>query len=356
MFYNEPKFQEKYYNLIAGLFAFDKVLKIIPVDFQKPWWKPLWDQKISFILDLLSEIIQAVFASLTPLILGYAIYNQNISTILIFGLAYLGIEFINRILLRIRAIYIMQAENSINFFAYRFFLTIDPIYHTTKSSGQIISKIERTSRSYGDMINIFLDETVYIVISFITIIITLTSFNYKLGLISGFTFLILAFVNAILSFINSKALTKRSIRAHDKKNAINTENLSQNALIRSSFATAEQDKKMMKYTKNLMVERSVVWFGSGISITVNRVLFLISTVILSFTILDLIKSNEMQAVTAVALLVTFLNASGSVLTVGSIVHSITEKYIEVIDLFNFVRNFGKQTFPVLDENKENIHR
>ena len=349
MFYNNPKFQEKYYDFVSGIFAFNKVLKIIPVNFQKTLWKPIWDQKSSFILDLLSEIIQAVFGSITPLILGYAIYNQSISTILIFGFAYLGIELMNRTLHRVRAIYTTQAGNSINYFAYRFFLTVDPVYHATKSSGQIVSKVERASKSYVQMINFFLEDAVNIIISFVTIIIVLASFNYKLGLISGFAFIVLACINALLSFVNSKSLIKKLIRAQDQKSIVNTENLSQNALIRSSFATTEQDHKMLKFTKKLMVESSIVWFGSGISITINRVLFLISTMILSFTILDLVKNSEMTAVTAVALLVTFLSASGAVLTVGNVIRNITEKYFEIIDLWDFIRGFGKQTYPVLEE-------
>jgi ABC-type multidrug transport system fused ATPase/permease subunit len=350
MFYNDPKFQEKYYNLIAGLFAFEKVLRIIPVDFHDKWWKPLWDQKLRFFADLLSEIIQAIFGALTPLILGYAIYNKDYQVILLFGAAYLGIEILNRILLRIRAIYVMQAENSINYAAYNFFLTVDPIFHNTKSSGQIISKIERASRSFGDIINMFLGDAVYIVISFITIIVTLTTFNLKLGVISGITFIILALINGFLSFLNSTSLIKRTIIAQDKKTAISVENLQQNALIRSSFATVEQDKTTKKLILKLMLERSVSWFGSGIAVTVNRILFLVASLVLSFTILDLINQNQMPAVTGVALLVTFLNASNSVLRVGSIIRGMTEKYSEIIDLFGFIRGFGKQTFPVLDED------
>jgi ABC-type multidrug transport system fused ATPase/permease subunit len=351
MFYNDKKFQEKYYNFVAGLFAFDKVLKIIPVDFNDKWWRPLWDQKLRFFADLLSEVVQAVFGSLTPLILGYAIYNKNYNIILLFGGLYLGIEILNRILLRIRAIYIMQAENSINYAAYNFFLTVDPIFHTTKSSGKIISKIERASRSFGDMINMFLGDAVYIVISFLTIIATLTSFNLKLGLISAVTFVVLALINGFLSFLNSTSLIKRTIKAQDKKTAISVENLQQNALIRSSFATTEQDRNTKKLILKLMVERSISWFGSGIAITINRILFLIATLVLSFTILDLINQNQMPAVTGVALLVTFLNASGSVLRVGSIIRGMTEKYSEIIDLYDFIKGFGKQSFPVLEDDK-----
>ena len=353
MFYNDPKFQKKYYDLVAGLFAFEKVLKIIPVDFNDKWWKPLWDQKLRFFADLFSEVIQAIFGSLTPLILGYAIYNKNYEVILLFGAAYLVIEILNRILLRIRAIYIMQAENSINYAAYKYFLTVDPIFHTTKSSGQIISKIERASRSFGDIINMFLGDAVFIVISFLTIIVTLTSFNLKLGLISGITFIILAIINGFLSFLNSTSLVKRTIEAQDKKTAISVENLQQNALIRSSFATIEQDANTKKLILKLMLERSVSWFGAGIAVTINRVLFLVASLILSFTILDLINQNQMPAVTGVALLVTFLNASGSVLRVGSIIRGMTEKHSEIIDMFDFIRGFGRQTYPVLngDEKK-----
>ncbi len=350
MFYNDDKFKRKYHATLSKIFAFNKAIRIFSVDFQKPWWVPIWDQKMIICVDLISEIIQSIFNALTPLVLGYAIFNQNYDIILAFGAVYLVIEFFNRILLRIRAIYTLQTENSINYQAYKFFLTIDPTHHTAKSSGQIVSKIERASRSYGDLVNIFLGDVVYTIISFVTIIVTLTAFNLELGLISAAAFVILAFVNAFLSFINSKALSESAIKAQDKKTAASVETLQQNALIRSSFATYEQNLKIKDLTFKLTIERAITWLGAGLAITLNRVLFLIAILILSHTILDLVKQNQMQLATGTALIITFLGASGSVLRIGSMIRNLTERYIDIVDLFAFIRGFGSQTYPVLEEN------
>lgn len=349
MFYNNPEFQEKYYNFILKFFRFENSMKIVPIDFEKPWYKPLWDKKIGFGLDILSEIIQSVFSNLTPLIIGYIIYNQNYIVLAYFVTGVLAVEVMNRTFKKFRIINIMQIENSINYQAYRFFLTVDPIFHTTKSSGQIISKIERDSRSYGDLIDSFL-ENIYIIVSFLTVIITLFSFDFKLGLIASIAFILLAIVNTLVSFLNAKSLITKATKAKDAKASVTNENLAQNALIRSSFATTEQDQKTRKLTLEVMKVRTVAQFGSGIAVTINRFLFLIATILLSVTILNLINSNQLTTVTGVALIITFLNTSSSVLSVGFIARSFTEQYTEILDLFDFIRNFGKQTFPVLPDD------
>jgi len=350
MFYNSPEFQEKYYNFILKFFGFENSMKIVPIDFEKPWWKPIWDKKIIFGLDILSEIIQSVFSNLTPLIIGYVIYNQNYTVLAYFAAGVLAVEIINRTMKRLRIINIMQIENSINYTAYRFFLTVDPIYHTTKSSGQIISKIERDSSSYGSLIDSFL-ENIYIIVSFLTVIITLFSFDFKLGLIASIAFILLAIVNSLVSILNAKSLINKATKAKDAKASVTNENLAQNAIIRSSFATTEQDKKTRKLTLEVIKVRTVAKFGAGIAVTINRFLFLLATILLSITILNLINSNQLTTVTGVALIITFLNTSSSVLSIGSVVKSLTEQYFEINDLFNFIRNFGKQTFPVLENEK-----
>lgn len=329
-------------------------MEVIPIDFEKPWWKPLWDKKLVLGLDLISEIIQSVYSSLTPLIIAYAIYNQNYYIFGYFALGVLLVEFMNRLVARARIQYILEIENSINYQAYRFFLTVDPIFHTTKSSGQIISKIERDSRSYGDLIDLFL-ENIYIVVSFITVIITLFSFDSKLGLIASIAFIILAFINILVSFLNAKAFIKKVIESKDARSSVTNENLAQNALIRSSFATTEQDIKTNRLTLDLMKKRSVAWFGSGIAVSINRFLFLIATMALSLTVLNLINIGQLNNITGVALVITFLNTSGNVLTIGSVVKTLTEQYSEVNDLFDFIRGFGKQTFPVLEDEKLTIN-
>ena len=210
---------------------------------------------------MLSEVIQSVFSNLTPLIIGYVIYNQSYVILVYFSIGVLLIEIMNRTMKRFRIINIMQIENSINYQAYRFFLTVDPIFHTTKSSGQIISKIERDSGSYGSMIDLLL-ENIYIVVSFLTVIITLFSFDFKLGLIASVAFIFLAIVNSVVSFLNAKSLITKATHAKDAKAAVSHENLAQNALIRASFATTEQDQKTRKLTLEVIKIRTVAQFGS----------------------------------------------------------------------------------------------
>ena len=77
MFYNNPKFQEKIYNFIEKTEKLDTKMKILPVDFNKPWWDVILQQKTAMILMLATEIFGNVFIVIFPILVGLAITNNN---------------------------------------------------------------------------------------------------------------------------------------------------------------------------------------------------------------------------------------------------------------------------------------
>ncbi len=348
MFWKDEKFQQNYYNFFYKVLGFEKDTKILPVNFEKPWYQIILDQKWAFSLEIVSEIIQSVYGALTPLILSKAIFDQNVWIIIYFALGYLVLEILNRIILRVHTIFVLQSRFSIAFAAYKFFLTVDPIFHTTKSSGQITSKIQSTMNDLGDLLNQLVSNILPVIVGFTTVIITIGSYNRYLALIGIVSFILISVVNGGLNYINSLIFSKRVIKMRDKALSVTVENLHQNQLIRSVFAVNEQVGRTRDVLKKFMVTRGTSVLSHGIATSITRVLYISSVLILSLTIFNLIKSGSMEQNLGLTLIITYVNGSSQILRLGQTIKDFVEKYTSVTDLFEFIRSFGKQSYPVLE--------
>ena len=154
MFWDNPKNQDQFYNFVDRAEKLESKMQILPVDFQKPWWDIIFRQKNLALFAVFSQFIGSVFDSLFPILLGYAITKLDFNLFVIVMLIRLAIIWIYNIMLRYNAIFQNQTMSSIDFNANQYFLTVDPIFHTMKSSGKIISKISRGSKSFEDVLDI----------------------------------------------------------------------------------------------------------------------------------------------------------------------------------------------------------
>jgi ABC-type multidrug transport system fused ATPase/permease subunit len=355
MFKLSSEFKERYYNFIYKYFNLEKHIKLLPVDFNKPWFQILLDQKWNLVLQILSEMVQSIFSALTPVILGLAIFNNKPEYLYYFAIGFASLELMNRTLIRYFTILILQSSNSIEFSAYKYFLTVDPIYHSTKSSGQIISKIQKTGSDLEQLISLFVESFLNTVIGYITVIVALSSFDYRLGIICTVSFVLVTLASGGLNYINAIIFRKRMIQADDKATSESVETLQQNALVRASFASNEQVYKLGKSIKHAMDMTSVARQTFGVTRTITRITFAVSCLLIGLVILNLIQNGEMNAGIGLSLLLAYFNGSGPVLGVGNMIRNIITYTSRQEDLFDFIRQFGVQTYPVLEGNKIDIN-
>ncbi len=347
-FWNNPEFQEKIYNFFYNLFRFESSLKILPVDLDKPWYQIILDQKWIFLLEIISEAVQAVYGALTPLILGYTLFNQSLSTLFWFVFGYALLEIMNRFVLRFQTIMTYQTSNSIAFAAYSFFLTVDPIFHTNKSSGQIFGKIQSTTASISELLSQFVSGLVPLITGFVTVVIALGSYSWTLAVTSISFFVLITLTNGTFNLVNARTFKPRMIKQEDKTNGLLVENLFQNALIRSSFATPERLKRTKKLLLDNMVITATRDLSVGVGTTMTRILYIIGTFAIAFILLNLLKKGELSTNLAVTLMITYINSSSPVMRFGQTIRQFVDKYVQATDLFTFIQKFGKQSFPVLE--------
>jgi ABC-type multidrug transport system fused ATPase/permease subunit len=356
MFKLSSEFKERYYNFIYKYFNLEKDIKLLPVDFNKPWYQILLDQKWNLSLQIILEFVQSVFSSLTPVILGFALFNSKIEYLYYFAIVYIILEIFNRVVIRYFSILIMQSKNSVAFSAYQYFLSVDPIYHTTKSSGQIISKIQKTTSDLEMLISAIVEVLLPTVIGFLTVVITIATFDYRLGIVGTISFILITTVNGGLNFINAEIFKKKTIAAEDKAKADSVETLQQNALIRASFASNEQLQKVRKSTVKSMIIESVSRQTFGVTRTLTRIIYAISTLLIGLIIYNLTSTNEINAGIGISLLLAYFNGSSQILRLGDLIRNIIQIISRQEDLFDFIRQFGVQTYPVLETDKidENV--
>ncbi len=353
MFKLSSEFKERYYNFIYKYFNLEKDIKLFPVDFNKEWYQIVLDQKWNLSLQIVVEFVSSIFSSLTPLILGTAFFSNKIEYLYYFAFGYIAIELLNRFVIRYFSILILQSKNSVAFSAYQYFLSVDPIYHTTKSSGQIISKIQKTTSDLEMFISGAAEVFLPTIVGFATVVITIATFDYRLGIVGTISFILIALVNGGLNYLNAEIFKKKTIAAEDKAKADSVETLQQNALIRASFAANEQLGKVKKSTTKYMVLESVSRQTFGVTRTLTRIVYVTSTLLIGLIIYDLTSTNQMNAGIGISLLLAYFNGSGQILRIGDLIRNLIQIVSRQEDLFDFIRQFGVQSYPVLEGDKIN---
>jgi ABC-type multidrug transport system fused ATPase/permease subunit len=241
---------------------------------------------------------------------------------------------------------------SINYHGQKYFLTTDPIYHATRSSGEIISKLDRAWRSYEDFLDILTFEIIKIVISLITVAATFLYFDLWLGLISLTFFLLIAIAGIGGSVGINKFTVPEWIKTEDKLKDVTVETLQQAQHIRSVFASDQQMKKVEEKNKNMMTTMATAWYTHHSYELFVRYLYLASVGIIGFVIYNYILSGKIDPAIGISLLVTYILGSTDILWIGHKVQRLTESAEKARDLFTYVKKFGRQSYPVLEDDKQ----
>jgi hypothetical protein len=346
------KLQKSFYNLGFWLFQIPKDLRVLSVDFTKPWWVILNKQKAIFTIALVSEVLQAVYNTLLPIIFVRLIETQNYILLIYNLLAVLLIELINRVVMRYFSVMYNNISLSIKFQAYEYFLTVDPIFHTLKSSGTIISKIENTTNNIGDFLGRLVGGFVPIFAGFTTTVIALFTIDFRLGLVALIFYTIIVLSNAGMQFLSASSFTPEVIKQRDLTQALFTENILQNWYIRSTFSTNDQVAKSKKAILTSQAVFSTAWVTSGLIVTLTRYLYFTSLTIIAVIVINKIQTEELSLAFGLSVVLTYLGGSRDITVAGDIVQNMTENHTKLKDLYKFISSFGHQTYPVLDEDKE----
>jgi ABC-type multidrug transport system fused ATPase/permease subunit len=338
---------DKYYQWWMRLADFKSKVRLYAIDFKKPWWSIIAKQKKYITYIILAETIDNIFYYVIPLSIGYLIATKQLSYFFIFIIGWLIAISIEYLALYYSSIVHMQTGHSILYSAHQFFLTVDPIYHTTRSSGKIIGKIDRGVNAFEEFIDLIAFELLTTIIGLATVTIAFFKFNTKLGLLALSIIIFIGIFNTVLQFLSTQAFEPRVIQASDKLNAVSLENLSQISYIRSCFASNEIDQTLRGSNISMMDTTGTSWLAFSALSFATRFAFILGILILGSYLIMLIHEGKLSIEWGSALLITFINGSYETMRVGKKIKRFLKAITRIKDLFSFIKDFGKQTFPVL---------
>jgi ABC-type multidrug transport system fused ATPase/permease subunit len=224
---------------------------------------------------------------------------------------------------------------------------MDPLYHTQRDSGAIIAKIERAARSYENLLDAVLIDIVGYSAGIIAAVISCAQVSV---LISVALLVMLAAIVALhikLAFSFILPREQELIKVDDTVKSISQENLMQMSLIRSYFASNEINYKLKNADMNIIQQERKLW-NTNITIwSLIKTLYVCTVFTLGLYLLHLIINDKMSVILGISLIVTYIQGTYGVISVERPIRVTFKSIIRIKDLFSFLQNFGKQTYPVL---------
>jgi ABC-type multidrug transport system fused ATPase/permease subunit len=345
---------KKYFHFLRSFYKLDTRIKSIPVDFAKPWFQVYLDQKWRVLIALFMWCSALAWDTIGTLVIAYSI--QQKSTWL-FSLALLGyfIRFTLSYIALTLAIYVEKNTNlSIQYFATKYFLTVDPVFHSTRSSGQVISKVARGAEAYNTFGVIVIFSVSAVVMS--TIISTTILFisSPVVGFV-GLSINLIFGAIAVLAILNSnRALNPRKIEKEDEQKALQVESLQQISLIRSSFGTIEQAQKVSKNALITGIYTGTKDLGTTSIFTAVLYLLIGGVAIIGFLLLNQVQLNKLDPIIAVGMITIYIDSLNKIMNLSNQAEKLITSMSNAQDLFTFIRGFGRQTYPVLEGDEIDI--
>lgn len=326
----------------------DNKNKILAINFKDPWWYVFGQVKLLSFLVLLCEIVTTSFSALFPLILAYIFKLGRLDYFIYFCLAWIvdrlieyGRGYLNSIL-QLRLIY------SVQYNAHSFFLEIDPIYHAQRASGAILGKINRAARGFEDILDVIASDILPMTIGIVTVICLLFYQTWWLG-VGGLVFLgLMALVSTVVIKRVIIPNERAWLRADDVIRSISTENLSQVHLIRACFASNQLDSKLKDKGIIAMQRERRLWLSYIRLHIFNKIIYIGPIIIFGLYLLAALKKGTLESVEALGLLNTYFRGTRDMLKLDKPIMKSIKSLTRINDLFDFIRVFGKQTFPVLE--------
>ncbi|GAB4146645.1 MAG: hypothetical protein OHK0017_07420 [Patescibacteria group bacterium] len=343
------EFSKKYFPILDQISGLKKRMHLQQVNFIEPWWKIIWDNRNLLAISLLIESVAQVFIAAVPAVVGWAINSSNWIILLYLILFWVLVATSLIISNYLNVIAAGQIIYSVHYQAVKFFLTVDPIFHSTRSSGQIIAKVNRGSEAYESFLDTIWFDLLKIVIRSSTVVVAMFSFSPVLGWVSLGMILFIGIISLVTKIILVQITAPAWLKADDKAKAVNLETLREVYLIRSAFASFEQDQRLIQKNQNLMSTVGNSWFAHTFIDLSIRILYILSVGIVIWLTHHLIQVGEITSVLGLSLILTYISGSSDILQVGRFTERLMDRWSRINDLFQFIRGFGKQTFPVINQ-------
>lgn len=328
--------------------------KLLHIDFTQPWWRVIMEQKGLAVAIALLTVAPHIFWSISPFLITYVFELASLSACLaVFG-AWFIITLTETYGYSLNTKFQLQIIHSIHQNAHQQLLVIDPRYHTFRSSGVILGKIDRASRGYEDLLDQILLEFSPILVGLITTIIALAYYSLWLTVLVACLFAAIIVSGYYFATKVSMPWEKKFIGSDDAFRATAVENLAQVHLVRATFASEHMSEKLTANINNNMQNEASLWLSYTYGNLALRIMYLAALFAVVIVLLWQINQGSTTVVAATALAIAYLRNTQLLLRIIGPFRRYMRGFNAVRDLFSFIPSFGRQTYPVLGSSDESL--
>lgn len=169
------------------MFFFKKLLhikpRLVPIDFTKPWWQIILSHKGLVVAIAMLTTASHLFWSISPFLIAYVFESASILACGAMFTAWFLINLAENLGFRLNTQFQLQIIHSIHQSAHQQLLVVDPRYHTHRSSGAILGKIDRAARGYEDLLDQILLEFSPTLVGLVTTVVALAYYSLVLSMV-----------------------------------------------------------------------------------------------------------------------------------------------------------------------------
>jgi ABC-type multidrug transport system fused ATPase/permease subunit len=341
-------FQTRYYNFWTSYVQSKKYIKPFDVDFTAPFWHYLYQVKFHIGIIGVYILITYVFNPFFLIFITKSILDRDFNFFVLLAAlkilqSLIALPF-GRSFVYLYDIVPCSIQSTIQ----KFLIQVDPIHYTTKSSGEIVAKIERTIFACHTYMSTIFETLIPFVISTGVALWAIAQVDIKLSLFVGIIFAILCYVNVKMIVFNNQVFLPKINEQEEKEKQFLLENIQQNHYIRSTFATPEQLRQTLQAVRQVSYDTATKWrTWQHLIIILETVLIILIMVIVGSQILN----PAAQLFVIVAIFTSLYNLYVKYSEIGLVADEFFKSIHNQQEFWQFMRTFGRQTFPVLEDIK-----
>ena len=326
-------------------------LKLIPIDFSKPWWKVITAHSRLLVAVLSCIVVIHSFWVLLPMSITSVFQSGGWHAYLILFIVWLCVEVVNVFVMpRLNHKFQLQVIHSIQYNAHQFLLTVDPRYHVQRSSGTVLAKIDRASRGFEEILDQITFEFLPLFTSIVTMFVVLSQYSLALASVIGCVLCMMILAGYFFARYARGVWEKAFIDSDDAFRATAVENLAQVHLVRSIFASDYMSEKLTrKVMENAQSERKL-WFVYSMTSRILGLVYGFSVFGMIAYFLSKIQLQQIAIPYAVGIVLAYIQSTKPLIKITSPFRKYMRGYSAIRDLFDFMPTFGSCDIPVLGES------
>jgi len=327
---------------------------LLDIDFQKPWWSILWQQRLLIAAILASALVYEILDTIFPILLGEIIKQQSVWLLIGVLSIYIAQEISSWFIARPFVTQLhSQTIESFRYNAFKTLLAVDPDCHSGHSSGVSTGKIRRTTEAWLKIVKKLMDDLIPLAFILITTICSLLFFNLTLGLAVGGLLIVLGTTFILSVTALTRSIEAKTNRDDDAANHIGNESINRAGFIRTTFATDQINRQLGLQHLQVMRSSSTFFMTHRFMRSVFIICYFVGMGLTAALLIYLVKAGSIDSILALSLLAMVLRSTQPLLKLDKYVTEAVSAYRKITDCYDYIRAYGAQTFPVFADQSDN---